>query len=172
MQNSINKSVPVVTAQTLRRHFQAKLFYHAHISPHLTCASTVWDGSSDILFHKLNSFHRRAAKLKTPDLSITTDAKLQHFGLRLPGQKGMFNKAVLVFKAYRNLTPQYLKEIIICHNSRALSRSMILPKPRKDLFKTSFSFAGAFLWNSIPAHYNFMKYTHQLQTVAPQMAQK
>ena len=49
------------------RHFvdtlKCKLFYHAHISPHLTYASTVWDSCSDILFNKLNSLHRRAAKL-------------------------------------------------------------------------------------------------------------
>ncbi|WP_419641917.1 reverse transcriptase domain-containing protein, partial [Thiolapillus sp.] len=67
------------------KHFvdtsKQKLFYYAHISPHLTYASTVWDGCSDILFHKLNSLHRRAAKLMMPDLSLTTDAKLQHLGL-------------------------------------------------------------------------------------------
>ena len=37
------------------RHFvdtpKRKPFYHAHISPHLTYASTVWDGCSDILTH-------------------------------------------------------------------------------------------------------------------------
>ena len=43
-----------------------KLFYYAHISPHLTYASTVWDGCSDILFHKPNSLHRKAAKLMCP----------------------------------------------------------------------------------------------------------
>ena len=47
------------------RHFvdtpKRKLFYHAHVSPHLTYASTVWDGCSDILFNKLNSLHRRAS---------------------------------------------------------------------------------------------------------------
>ena len=37
--------------------FKQKLFYYAHISPHLTYASTVWDGFSDILFHKLNFLH-------------------------------------------------------------------------------------------------------------------
>ena len=67
------------------KHFvdtsKKKLFYYAHISPHLTYASTIWDGCSDILFHKLNSLHRRAAKLMMPDLSLTTDAKLQHLGL-------------------------------------------------------------------------------------------
>ena len=54
------------------RHFvdtpKNKLFYHAHISPHLTYASIVWDGCSrDILFNKLNSLHRRAAKLMISD---------------------------------------------------------------------------------------------------------
>ena len=67
------------------KHFvdtsKQKLFYYAHISPHLTYASTVWDGCSDILFHKLNSLHRRAAKLMMPDLSLTTDSKLQRLGL-------------------------------------------------------------------------------------------
>ena len=138
------------------KHFvdtsKQKLFYYAQILPHLTYASTVWDGCSDILFHKLNSPHRRAAKLMMPDLSLTTDAKLQHLGLLPLREKLMLNKAVLFLKAFRNLAPQYLKDLFICHNSRAPSRSMILPKPRIDLFKTSFSFAGASLWNSIQTH--------------------
>ena len=41
------------------KHFvdtsKQKLSYHAHISPHLTYASTVWDGCSDILYQKLTS---------------------------------------------------------------------------------------------------------------------
>ena len=135
------------------KHFvdtsKQKLFHHAHISPHLTYASTVGDGCSDILLHKVNSLHRRAAKLMMPDLSLTTDAKLQHLRLLPLREKLMLNKAVLVFKACRNSAPQYLKDLFICHNIRAPSRSMILPKHRIDLFKTSFSFAGASHWNSI-----------------------
>ena len=42
------------------------------ISPRLTYASTVWDGCSDILFNKLNSLHRRAAKLMISDSSLST----------------------------------------------------------------------------------------------------
>ena len=49
------------------KHFvdtsKRKLFYHAHISPHLIYASTVWDRRGDILYHTLNSLHRKAAKL-------------------------------------------------------------------------------------------------------------
>ena len=47
-----------------------------------------------------------------------------------------------VFKAYKNLAPPYLKQLFILSNIRATSRI--------DLFKTSFSFSGASLWNTIP----------------------
>ena len=87
------------------RHFvdtpKRKLFYHAHISPHLTYASTVWDGCSDIFFNKLNSLHRRAAKLMIYDSSLTNDTKLMYLGLLPLKEMLMFNKAVLVFKAYK-----------------------------------------------------------------------
>ena len=65
-------------------------------------------------------------------------------------RKLMFNKAVLVFKAYKSLAPPYLKQLFNFSNIRATSRYITLPKPRIDLFKTNFSFSGASLWNIIP----------------------
>ena len=85
------------------RHFvdtpKRKLFHLAHVFPHLTYASTVWGGCSDILVNKLNSLHRRAAKLMITDSSLTTDTKLRYLGLLPLKEKLMFSKAVLVFKA-------------------------------------------------------------------------
>ena len=99
------------------KHFvdtpKRKLFHHAHISPHLTCASTVCNGCSDSLFNQLNSLRRRAAKLIISDSSLTTDTKLRYLGLLPLNEKLMFSKAVLVFKAYRNLVPPYLKQLFI-----------------------------------------------------------
>ena len=126
-------------------------------------------GTALAIFYSTNLIlfiHRRAAKLMMPDLSLTTDAKLQHLGLLPLREKLMLNKAVLVFKAFRNLAPQYLKDLFICHNSRAPSRSMILPKPRIDLLKTSIPLE---LYSNT---YNLMQCTQQLQNPAPQMAQK
>ena len=78
-----------------------KLFYHAHISSHLTYASTVWDGCSDILFNKLNSLHRRATKLTIFDSSLTTDTKLRYLGLLPLKEKLMFNKTALALKSLK-----------------------------------------------------------------------
>ena len=77
------------------------------------------------------------------DSSLTTDTKLRYLGL-------LFNKAVLVIKAYRNLAPPYLKQLSICSSTQATSRFITLPEPRIDRFKTSFSFSDASLWNAIP----------------------
>ena len=44
----------------------------------------------------------------------------------------------------------HLKQLFICSNTHATSRFITLPKPRTDLFKTSFSFSGASLWNTVP----------------------
>ena len=114
-QNKKNKTKKLYLLSQLK-HFvdtsKQKLFYYVHVSPHLTYASTVWDGCSDNLFHKLYSLHRKAAKLMMPDLSLTTDARLQHLGLIPLREKLMLNKAVLVFKAFRNLAPQYLKTFL------------------------------------------------------------
>ena len=104
-----------------------KLFYHAHIFPHLTYAATVWDGCSDILFNKLNALHRRAVKLMISDSSLTTDTKLRYLGLLPLKEKLMFNKAVLVFIAYINLAPPYLKQLFICSITRATYRLITLP---------------------------------------------
>ena len=111
-----------------------KLFYHAHISSHLTCASIVWDGCSDILYNKLSSLHRRAAKLMISDSSLSTNTKLRYLGILPLKEKLMFNKAVLVFRAYKNPAPPYLKQLFICSNIRATSRYITLPEPRIEFF--------------------------------------
>ena len=71
--------------------------------------------------------------------------KLRYLGLLPLKEKLMFNMAVLVIKAYRNPVPPYLKQFFICSYTRATFRFITLPKPRTDLFITSFSFSGASL---------------------------
>ena len=55
--------------------------------PVILYSSAAWDGCSDILFNKLNSLHRRAAKLMISDSSLTTDTKLRYLGLLPPKEK-------------------------------------------------------------------------------------
>ena len=59
-----------VSPQTL------KIFYSSHILPqHISFSSTVWDGCGETHLNKLNSLHRRAAKLLLLDKNSSTDEK-------------------------------------------------------------------------------------------------
>ena len=97
---------------------------------------------------KLNSLHRRAAKLLLPDKNSSTDEKMKALSI-LPLQKQLyFNKAVLMFKVNRRMTPSYIISLFTESNNR--TNRYVLPKPRIDLYKTSLSFSGSTCWNSLP----------------------
>ena len=51
------------------------MFYNAHIMSHINYASSVWDGACEVHLKKLNSLHRRAAKIIGKGLQISTDEK-------------------------------------------------------------------------------------------------
>ena len=54
-----------------------KLFFNAHIEPHIDYASAVWGGCSDVLKNRLNSLYRRAVKLIFPNTTLITDQKIK-----------------------------------------------------------------------------------------------
>lgn len=133
------------------------LFYHAHVKPHLDYASCVWDGCSDANMKQLNSLHRRAAKVILAEKTSSTDEKLAMLKF-LPLKKSrIFNKCVMLRKALITHTPPYLTELFQYapqrpHRAARVSNNILnIPKPRVDLFKQSFSYSGAKLWNSLPA---------------------
>ena len=124
-----------VSPQTL------KIFYSSHILPHVSFSSTVWDGCSETHLNKLNSLHRRAAKLLLPNKNLSTDEKMKALSI-LPLQKQLyFNKAVLMFKVNRRMIPSYIISLFTESNNR--TNRYVLPKPSIGLYKTSLSFSGS-----------------------------
>ena len=63
-----------------------------------------------------------------------------------------YNKGVFMHKVLNNNSRNYLAQLFISHQSHYAnsSNNLYVPRPRLDLFKTSISFAGASLWNSLP----------------------
>ena len=123
-----------------------RIFYNSHILPHISFSSTVWDGCGETYLNKLNSLQRRAAKLLLPEKNTSTDEKMKALSI-LPLQKQLyFNKAVLMFKVNRKMTPSYIISLFRESNNRP--NRYVLPKPRTDLYKTSLSFSSC--WNSLP----------------------
>ena len=129
-----------------------KLFYNAYIKPHFDYVSNLWDGCSENQFKKLNSLHRRAAKLILSDQNITNDERLVVLNM-LPLKKTLFfNKSIFMFKIINSDSPRYLHDLFKFTNNPYGDRKKNLQvvHPRIDLCKTSLSFSGASLWNFFP----------------------
>ena len=128
----------------------SKLFFHAHCLSYINYASTIWSQTNETHFKRLNSLHRRAAKIILFDQPISTDSKMKQLGLLSLKQQFEFNFALLVFKIHTGKAPAYLDELLIKPSTRYESKKYIIPRPRIDLYKSSFSFSGSSIWNSLP----------------------
>ena len=127
-----------------------KIFFQAHLLSHINYASTVWSGASEVHLKKLNSLHRRAAKLILPDQSLSTTEKLKKLNI-LPLDKQLkFNRCVTMFKIHTGKAPPYLSDSLHRAPARYGSNNYVLPRPRIDQFKTSFAFSGSSTWNTLP----------------------
>ncbi|WP_419598339.1 reverse transcriptase domain-containing protein [Thiolapillus sp.] len=127
-----------------------KMFFKAHILAHINYASTVWSSASEVHIKKLNSLHRRAAKLMLPDRSLSTSAKLKALEILPLREQFVYNTAVLMFKVHMGLAPQYVCDLLNRAPARYGSNKYVLPRTRVDLYKTSFAFSGSSVWNSLP----------------------
>ena len=129
-----------------------KLFYHAHIQSHIDYASTVWDGCSEACIKRLNSLHRRAVKLILPKRSDSTEQRMRDLN-RLPLRKHLvFNKGVFMRRVSCFTAPQYLADLFSPASSpyKTKRKSLFVPRPRIDIFKSSITYSGARLWNTFP----------------------
>ena len=129
-------------------------FFHAHVMSLINYASNVWDNCNDTHLIRLNSIHRRALKVLH---KISSGFKNEYMLWKPLSLKShlKYNKCILMHKILHGKCPLYLdKTITSTLRSSPNSRHMtlILPKPRIDLFKSSLQYSGAFCWNSLPKH--------------------
>ena len=125
------------------------MFYHAHIMSHINLASSLWDGANDVHLIKLNSLHRRAAKIIARGYQISTDDKQKMFNMLPLRKQLLYNKGVYIYIVYHNVVPRYISSLFRKAPSRHKSMNFILPPTRIDLVKSSLAFSGASVWNSL-----------------------
>ena len=62
-----------------------------------------------------------------------------------------------MYKSKNELAPEYLSNFIVSANNKESydtrflsSHNFLVPKPNTELYKSSFSFSGPKVWNSLP----------------------
>ena len=122
---------------------------------------------------RLNSLYRRAAKLILPNPYLSTEHKLRDLKILPLAQHLKFNKGILMHKVWTSSVPSYISNLFTQQKSRS-RLDFCIPRPRIDLYKTSLSYSGSHLWNSLPNHVkicpslscfkkNLFRYLFQLQ---------
>ena len=128
-----------------------KLFFYAYIKPDIDYASTCWDLASKNCLKRLESVYKRSLKLillKSSALEINDYRELNILPF---GMSCRCNKSVFMYKIMNDLAPSYLYERFHVKNIRN-KITIVSPRPRTDLFKSSLMYSGSKLWNEAPAY--------------------
>ena len=131
--------------------------YRSIIEPYFNYCCLVWDGISETLSMKLQRLQNRAAR-------IITGMPYTVRSIEIRNQLGWFSlsemrkqqKAIMMYKIVNGLAPSYLADMFISqygsqiYNLRNSALNFEIPNTRTELYKDSFAFSGAKIWNSLP----------------------
>ena len=137
-----------------------KMFFNSYILPHLDYCCIIWGNCSKSLQDRVIRFQKRAARLildksiDTPSADLFAELRWMAFPERVK-----YQKAVLMYKTLHGQAPEYLANSFTfnsdIHQRQLRSSSMpqlYTPRPRTELFRKSFKYSGANIWNSLPIH--------------------
>ena len=125
-----------------------KIFFFAHILSLINYASTLWDNASDTNLKIIKRVHKRAIKLvlrKSSSLTINDYKKLNILPL---SERLNYNKYLLMHRVVYNAAPPKISRQFV-RNLVRHKHQISLPKPRNNLFKSSFVYSGGSIWNTL-----------------------
>ena len=130
--------------------------YNTRIQSQFDYCNLVWGNCGKTLFDRLQKLQNRAARVLTLS-SYDADAKCLITQLDWKDLSTQFQiqKAIMVYKSFNGLVPEYLSSKFVKRNEMRYSlrdsvNKLVVPFPRTNYMKNSFSYSRAVLWNSLP----------------------
>ena len=121
---------------------------------------TFWGNISSNLTDSVVKLQKRAAgiilakSIDTPSADMFSELSWMTFP-----DKVTYQKAVMMYKIFNNLTPSYLQDYfsftsgIHQRSLRSTTENLLyVPKPNIELFRYLLSYSGSKIWNAIPNH--------------------
>ena len=130
--------------------------YNALIQSQFDYCNVAWGNCGKTLFDRLQKLQNHAARVLTFS-RYDADANLlfRHLNWKDLSTQFQMQKALMVCKSFNNLVPGYLSSKFVKRYETGYSlrdsvNKVIVPFPRTNFMKNSFSYSGAVLWNSPP----------------------
>ncbi len=135
--------------------------YKTLFQPRINYCITIWSYADEKHLNKVQRIMNRAARIITGKFhyDVRGVELLKQLGLmNVKGRRDYF-MSVLVFKCVNGTAPFYLYDVLTPAASihTRVNRStgdnlLYIPYVNCDLFKQSFEYSAASLWNSLPSH--------------------
>ena len=107
------------------------------------------------------------------DYNTPSSEMFTELGWSTISNRHSYNKAVLIYKALSNLTPEYisdsLKPVSETHNRHLRSvtySSLSVPRSKTALYDGSFTASAPKLWNSLPSEIKILSSVYNLKMPA------
>ena len=133
--------------------------YNSLVQSHFDYCSLVWGNCGKTLSNKLQKLQNHAAQVITSsNYDIDVDSLFHKLSWKdLKSQPQIQNALVMVFKSLNGLVSEYLTSKFIKRNESNYSlrdsvNELVVPFPRTNYMKNSFSYNGATPWNSVPCN--------------------
>ena len=133
-----------------------KLFYYSYILPVFDYCLLIWGQCNKTLLDRLYRLQKRVARMVLDDYEINENDLFKCLKWLTIYQRVEYQTVLMVYKSLHGLTPSYISDLFHTSGENyrySLRNSHInlhLPKPRTNMMKRSFSYKGAYLWNSLP----------------------
>ena len=134
-----------------------KVIYNALVQPYFDYCSPLWDNCGIGLKVKLQKYQNRAARILTgATYDIRTADVFETLAWETLEKRRDYLKSIFMYKILNNLAAPNLNRMFykmsncpISYNLRNSDTDLVLPQPKTEFKKRSFSYNGAFLWNNL-----------------------
>lgn len=152
--------------------------YNTIIEPTIHYCDTVWGYCSKTNINRMNRLKRRCARAITNnyDWDIPGESLMSTLNIHQFEQKRNYHTACLTFKVINNLSAPYLSDklsnINHGHHTRATaSHNLLLPFPKHEFAKQTFSYTASKCWNKLPLNIKttqtFTSFKHKYKQMKP-----
>ena len=134
------------------------LFYNSYIQPRFDYCSTAWGYCSNTHIDKLFRLQKRCGRIILNNYDCPTSELLDSLNWLSVRDRISFTTGVLVYKSLNGLAPERLKNLFqLCGGThgyplRNVGTDLIVPRPKSETLRKSFSYQGSVLWNTLPLH--------------------
>ena len=134
-----------------------KVIYNALVQPYFDYCSPLWDNCGIGLKEKLQKYQNRAARILTgATYDIRTADVFEALAWETLEKRRDYLKSIFMYKILNNLAAPNLNRMFykmsncpISYNLRNSDTDLVLPQPKAEFKKRSFSYNGALFWNNL-----------------------